>query len=100
MSDQEIVVRFVRNVEQRTRKNRLFHELILGLSAFLVFPVVLKIWDLFSPLKAMPLMFAGSIWMASFGGYVLWRLRHKRTLDEAAASIDRQASLNDEIKTA
>lgn len=100
MSDTEIIIHLLRNVEWRLRANRLLHELMLALSIVLTFLIVLKIWDLFSPFKAATLTFVIAACAFLFTSYVVWRLREKGTLDQAAVSVDQKAGLNDEIKTA
>src|SRR5437879_2410194 len=100
MSDAENIVHFLRNVEWRLRANRLLQEITLSLSRVLMFLIVIKIWDLVSPFKATTIMFVMAASVFLFAGYVVWLLRNKGTLDQAAVSIDERAGLNDEIKTA
>lgn len=100
MSDREIIIQLLRNVEWRLRANRLLNELALGLSMVLVFLIALKVWDLFSPLKAVTIAGIIGASICTYAGFVLWCVRRKGTLDQAAASVDRKAGLRDEIKTA
>ena len=100
MSDREIIIRLLKIVEWRLRANRLVHELTLGLTLFLIFPVALKLWDLVFPLKGLTITVAFVLWILPLTGYIVWRFMKKETLDEAATSIDQQAGLHDEIKTA
>ena len=51
MSDKEIIIASLRRVERRIRTNRLFNELTFSAALFLAVPLVLKIWDLFEPLR-------------------------------------------------
>jgi len=100
MSDTESIIHLLRNVEWRLRANRLLHELTLSLSIVLTFFIALKVWALFSPLKATTITFVIAACAFLFASYIVWRFRKRGTLDQAAASIDRKAGLNDEIKTA
>ncbi len=100
MADSEIIIRLLEKVERRLRTNRLFEELTSGLTFFLVFPVALKIWDLFFPLTAKPLAVLVGAWLISLAGYSAWRVLQQGTLSQVAASIDKKAGLCDEIKTA
>ena len=100
MSDREIIIRLLKIVEWRLRANRLLHELTFGLTLFLIFPVALKLWDLAFPLKGLTITVAFVLWILPLTGYIVWRFMRKETLDEAASSIDQQAGLHDEIKTA
>ena len=100
MSDKEIIIKSLERVERRIRTNRLFNELALGATFFLAFPLALKIWDLFDPLRASAITIIAGIWVLLFAAYVVWRGLRRGTLTQAAASIDKTAGLNDEIKTA
>src|SRR5215813_25238 len=100
MSDKEIIIASLRRVERRIRYNRLFTELNLGVSLFLVIPLVLKLWDLFQPMRAVTIGFTVGIWVLLFLSFVIWRIVQKGTVEQAAASIDKQAQLQDELKTA
>src|SRR5262245_61721893 len=100
MSDQEIILASLRRVDRRIRTNRLLHELTLGAALFLVIPLLLKIWDLFEPLRAVTIGIIVGIWVLLFSAYVVWRFLQRGTLGEAAASADKKADLQDELKTA
>ncbi len=100
MSEKEIIIASLERVERRIRTNRLLTELTLGATLFLAFPIILKLFDLVSPLRGRTVTIAGGLWLALFAGYVVWRVLQKGTLANAAASIDKQADLHDEIKTA
>jgi hypothetical protein len=100
MSDREIIIAWLKRVERRIRANRLFRELTFGTTLFLIFPLGLKAWDLFSPFRARTLSVLFTIWIVGFGAYLVWRLLQKGTLGQAAASVDTKAELHDQIKTA
>ncbi|MBI4472585.1 MAG: hypothetical protein HY646_07945 [Acidobacteria bacterium] len=100
MSDRDIIIRSLERVERRIRANKLFRELTVGLSLFLLLPVLLKLWDLVSPFRARTITIIIGIWLAAFAGYIAWRFRGKGSLSHAAASIDHTASLHDALKTA
>ena len=100
MSDKEIIIASLRRVELRIRTNRLFSELTAGAALFLAIPVLLKIWDLFQPLRGTTISVIVGIWVLLFAAYVVWRIQQKGTLNQAAASADKNADLKDELKTA
>ena len=100
MSDREIIIQLLRTVERRTRANRLFHELTVGLSIVLAVLIVFKIWDLFSPLRGLTIGVGAGILSLTFVAFAAWRIRVRGTLEQAAALIDGKAGLRDEIKTA
>src|SRR6059036_2458857 len=100
MSDKEIIIKSLERVERRIRTNRLLNELALGATYFLAFPLALKVWDLFDPLRGATIAFIAGIWILLFAAYVVWRSLYRATLRQAAAVIDKAAGLNDEIKTA
>ncbi|PYS12335.1 MAG: hypothetical protein DMG15_14695, partial [Acidobacteria bacterium] len=100
MSDADIIVHFLKNIERRLRANRSLRDITFALSIVLTFLTFIKVWDLISPFKTATIrFFLGSCVLFLFG-YAVWLLRKKETLDQAAASIDQTARLNDEIKTA
>src|SRR5437773_11041096 len=100
MSEKDIVIKSLERVERRIWTNRLLNELALGATFFLAFPLALKVWDLFDPLRGATIGFIASIWILLFAAYVVWRSLYRATLRQAAAVIDKAAGLNDEIKTA
>jgi hypothetical protein len=100
MSDKDIIINSLERVERRIRTNRLFNELTFGTALFLAFPIVVKLWDLVSPIRGRTIAILGGLWAAVFIGYVVSRFLQKGTLSQAAASVDKRAGLHDEIKTA
>ena len=100
MSDKEIIIQSLKRVDRRIRANRLLSELALGATLFLAFPLALKVLDLFDPLRASTITVIGGTWVLVFAAYVVWRGLRRGTLNQAAASIDKAAGLNDELKTA
>src|SRR5262249_29984755 len=100
MSDKEIIVASLHRVERRIRTNRLLHELTLAAVAFVALPLLLKIWDLFEPLRGVTVSTLIGIWVLLFAAYVAWRSLQKDSLTGAAAAIDEKAGLHDELKTA
>src|SRR5690349_18944108 len=100
MSDKEIIIASLHRVERRIRTNRLFYELAFGTAAFIAIPLLLKIWDLFEPLRGATVSTIVGIWMLLFASYIAWRFLQRGTLNDAAASIDTKAALKDELKTA
>ena len=100
MSDREIIIQLLRTVEWRIRANRLLNELVLGLSVVVAALIILKVWDLITPLQALTIEGIFGVCLALFVGFAIWRIRQKGTLVDAAEVIDRKAGLQDEIKTA
>jgi hypothetical protein len=100
MSDKDIIIASLQRVERRIRTNRLFNELTLAVTLFLAFPLALKLWDLFFPIRGRTVAMLAGLWGVLFIGYIVWRVLQKGTLSQAAASIDKNAGLHDEIKTA
>jgi hypothetical protein len=100
MSDKEIIIASLRRAERRIRTNRLFTELNLGVLAFLAIPLLLKIWDLVEPMRGVTISIIGGIWLLLLAAFLVWRIAQRGTLEQAAASIDTNANLHDELKTA
>src|SRR5262245_52568688 len=100
MSERDKIIALLRKVERRVRSNRVFQDLAHGCALFLVFPVILKLLDVFFPLRAGIVAALLGIWFILLAVYCVRRLARKGSLDQAAASVDRTAGLHDEIKTA
>ncbi|HLH31448.1 MAG TPA: hypothetical protein VKY31_09615 [Terriglobia bacterium] len=100
MSDKEIIVASLNRVERRIRTNRLLRELALSAVVFIALPLLLKVWDLFDPLRGSTVSVILGTWVLLFAAYLVWRVLQKGTLNDAAASVDLQADLHDELKTA
>jgi hypothetical protein len=100
MSDREIIVSSLRKAERRIRTNRLLGDLTFGLSVFLVFPFLFKIWDLFSPFRGRTVVTALTIWFVALIAYFVWRAREKGSLEQAASETDSRAGLYDELRSA
>src|SRR5262249_59612584 len=79
MSDKEIIVASLERIERRIRTNRLLHELTFGAILFFAFPLILKIWDLFDPLRGATISIIVGIWVLLFVAYVTWRALQKGT---------------------
>ena len=88
MSDTEIIIQLLKNVEWRIRANRIRQELVLGLLIVLILLITLKIWDLFSPLSGNAILYMLGACAFPYAGYAVWRLQHKGTLAQAARSLD------------
>ena len=73
MSDKEIIIASLRRVERRIRANRLFAELNLGITFFIAIPLLLKIWDLFAPMRGVTISIIGGLWVLLFAAFVVWR---------------------------
>ena len=100
MSDTEIITHLLKSVERRLRAKHLLSELALCVSIVLLFLIPLKIWDLFSPFDTRMVTLIIIAGILFFAGGLASRLRKTGTLEDAAASIDRRAGMNDEIRTA
>ena len=87
MSDKEIIIASLQRVERRIRTNRLFNELTLGAVLFLAIPLLLKIWDLFVPLRGGTISIIVGIWVLLFATFAIWRVIQKGTLGQAARHL-------------
>ena len=100
VSDRAIIVEFLEHVERQRHANVFFRRISLGVAISLLVLIVLKLYDVVSPLRisTVPVPLAGCILLLT--SYVLWHFGRKRTLQDAARSIDTRADLHDEMKTA
>ena len=74
MSDKDIIVTAFKRIERRIWANRLFAELNRGATLFLAIPLLLKVWDLFDPLRGVTISILGVAWTAFFAAFVVWRI--------------------------
>jgi hypothetical protein len=100
MSNTETILNLLRRANERRRSNRLFKELGIALSMTLPVPVLLKLWDLWSPLRGRTVVIVLALWAIAAAACIVWRLRGGQSNLSEKAAIDRQAGLDDEIKTA
>jgi hypothetical protein len=100
MSDREVIIQLLRNVEWRLRANRLLHETASGLTAILLFLVAIKVFNFWIPLPSWAFSSVLAVSAIVFAVYVFVRSRNKAALEATAVSLDLKAGLNDEIKTA
>jgi hypothetical protein len=100
MSDKELIIKSLEKVDRRIRTNRLFREFTVGLSAFLLIPLLFKAWDLFRPFRGRTVVAVFVLWLIGVTAYLIWRMSGRSTLSQAAAALDLKASLKDEIKSA
>src|SRR5687768_4816749 len=101
MSNSEAILNLLRRVHERRRINHVIRELGIALSMALPAPVLLKLWDLWSPMRGRTVLLLLAVWAIAAAAIIVWRLRApKTTLLEEAAAVDQKAGLNDEIKSA
>jgi hypothetical protein len=100
MSDTEIIVRLIQSARRRLRARQLLSESTFCVSIVLLFLSLLKILDLLSPFDTRTVTLIIIAGILFFAGYLASRLRKTETLEDTAASIDRRAGMNDEIRTA
>jgi hypothetical protein len=100
MSDSEIIIKSLKKAERRVRTNRLFKDLTLSFSLFLLFPLGFKIWDLFSPFRGVTVTAVLFVWLASLAVYSLSRILQIGRLEDIAAQLDKKVGFRDELKSA
>src|SRR2546430_14262150 len=94
MSDKDIIIKSLERVERRIRTNRLLNEVALGATVFLAFPLALKVWDLFAPLRGETIAIVAGIWVLLFAAFGSCRSLRKATLSQAAPGIIKPAGWN------
>jgi len=100
MSDKEIIIKSLKEVERRLRTNRLFRDLTGRFSLFMLFPLAFKIWDLFVAFRGTTVAIVLFVWFSLFVLYFLPRILQMGTLEETAAELDKKVGFCDELKTA
>lgn len=101
MSDKEIVIiRLLESAEKRLRRNLHLHEIAAILAISLAVPVAFKLLDFFFLFRGTTVTVFFVLWAGTTLAYVLWRTRGRKSLSHVAATVDRQARLQDQLKTA
>src|SRR6185295_9058525 len=101
MSDSELIIRLLKEVERRTRGNRILQETATGLAKAMILPVAFKLLDLFVSFRTTTVMIFFAVWAIGTVGWLVWRARGmKQPLQGVAANIDTTANGHDQLKTA
>jgi hypothetical protein len=100
MSDQELILQSLREVERRNRRNRLLKDSSRSLAWFLVFPLAFRLAALFFPLPSRAVAVGTGVALILAAVYTAKRMRRQDSLAETAAQVDRRLELHDEIRTA
>lgn len=100
MSDRDLILRLLKAVERRLRRNRILREVSAGLSLALLAPVVFKLLDFFFLFRTSTVAVFFGLWAALTAAWLIWKSQGKDPLDRIAASIDKTADTHDQIKTA
>ena len=101
MSDSELIIRLLKEVERRTRGNRILQETATGLAMAMIIPVAFKLLDLLVSFRTTTVMIFFAVWAIATAAWLVWRARGlKQTLQGIAANIDTTADGHDQLKTA
>jgi hypothetical protein len=100
MSDRDLIITFLEKAERRSRSNRHFNDIAKTLAIAFVVPVLFKVLDFFFLFRARTIVVFLALWLVATAVWVILRLRGKNPLSQIAGSIDRQADLKDQLKTA
>ena len=100
MSDKDVILQFLQKAEKRTRSNKRFNEIATALAIAFIIPVSFKLLDLVFLFRARTVTAFFGLWFAATVAWIVWRIRGRNPLTQIAATIDRKASLNDQLKTA
>lgn len=100
MSDRDVIVQLLRNVEWRLRATNLLRDLALALCAALAVLVGFKLLDFVFLFSTTTIRVVLALTVLAFLGYAGMRGSKRRSLMEAAAAADRLGSLSDELKSA
>jgi hypothetical protein len=100
MSDRDLIIKFLEKAEKRARSNKRFNEIATALAIAFIIPVAFKLLDLVFLFRARTVTAFFGLWLITTVLWIGLRIRGRNTLSHVAASIDRKASLNDQLKTA
>jgi hypothetical protein len=100
MSDKELILQFLEKAEKRARSNKRFNEIASTLTIAFIVPVLFKLLDFYFLFRGRTVTAFFAIWFVATVTYLIWKIRGSNPLAQVAASVDRKASLNDQLKTA
>src|SRR6185503_8147716 len=101
MSDSELIIRLLKEVERRTRGNRILQETARGLAMAMAVPVAFKLLDLLVSFRTRTVLIFFIVWAIGTAAWLFSRARGlKQTLQGIAASIDTTSKGHDQLKTA
>jgi hypothetical protein len=99
MSDKDLIIGLLEAAERRIRRNRNLQRAITLLALALVFPVVLKLIDLFYPLRGMTVAIILGVWALATIVWLARRTHGRDSLEKTAAKIDQTAGGHDQLRT-
>ena len=100
MSDQEIILRTLREADRRIRTNRCLERLTVRLSFWIGLAVLMKLLDFIRPFPQGAIRGFWIVWFAGAAAILLWSLRLPQSLKTAASTVDQRAHLKDEVLSA
>jgi hypothetical protein len=100
MSDREVIIRLLERAERRNRSNRRLGQIAAILCISLLIPVGFKALDLIFHFRGRTVSAVLIVWAVVTFAFIVWRTRGRHSLSQIAASIDRKAHLQDQLKTA
>ncbi len=100
MSDREIIIESLAKAGSRIRTNRLIGRFARALSIFIAIAVFVTAVNIFIPLGRTVLGAFWVLWLLALAADVVRNLGPRTGLSEAAADVDREARLKDEVVSA
>jgi len=100
MSDQDLILRVLRQAQARIRTNRILERLAGALAVWTGVGILVKLVDLAFPFGLGLIRFFWIFWVAGASVVFLWSLRCPQDLRLTAEAVDRRARLDDEVLSA
>src|SRR5438128_2419868 len=100
MADSEFILGLLESVTQRLRVLHRRQSVFSVLGIAFTFPVFLKLIDLIFPLRGSIVAIILAIWGVATIAWIFSKIRVAADMSDAAASLDRQGRLQDQMKTA
>src|SRR6187402_1684626 len=98
MSDSELIIRLLKEVERRMRANRILHEVATGFALAMIVPVAFKLLDLIVSFRTRTVMAFFAVWALATVAWLIWRARGgSETLHGIAASVDEKSNGYDQL---
>lgn len=99
-SSAEALLDTLQRSSRRLSRREALVDVLWALPVAFLLPVLITLWRLVAPVPDALALGAVAVATLGFIGYAAWRLTRATTLARAAAELDREASLNDALKTA
>lgn len=95
-----VLIETLRRSSRRLARREALADVLWALPVALLVPILVTLWRLIAPVPRSAVLAVSFAALAAYVGYAVWRLTRQATLARGAAELDREAALQDALKTA